>query len=65
MKKYNIPFSGRAHSFTDPEIKTVLDVMQSADPLTQGKHRNQFETSFIDFQGGTGKHMPWDVLLMR
>ena len=55
MKKYNIPFSGRAHSFIDSEIKTVLDVMQSADPLTQGKHRNQFETSFIDFQGGTGQ----------
>jgi len=55
MKKYNIPFSGRAHSFIDSEIKTVLDVMQSADPLTQGKHRNQFETCFIDFHGGTGQ----------
>ena len=55
MNTYKIPFSGRAHAYTEAEVEAVVDAMRNADPLTQGKHRNQFETSFIDFQGGTGQ----------
>ena len=28
--------------------------MEASEPLTQGAHRNQFETSFVKFQGGKG-----------
>ena len=55
MNPYKIPFSGRAHAYTAMEVETVADVMQTAQPLTQGKYRNQFETNFVDFQGGVGQ----------
>jgi dTDP-4-amino-4,6-dideoxygalactose transaminase len=53
--KFKLPFSGRAHSYDEIEIKTVVETMESAEPLTQGTHRNQFEASFVNFQGGKGK----------
>ena len=52
--RFKIPFSGRAHSYKQSEIKTVVETMEAAEPLTQGAHRNQFETSFVKFQGGKG-----------
>ena len=54
MTTYKIPFSGRAHSYTKVELDLVQQVMQNAQTLTQGKHRDQFEASFVDFQGGVG-----------
>ncbi len=54
MSAYKIPFAGRAHDYTEAEIQVVLETMQTAQPLTQGVHRNLFESSFVDFQGGDG-----------
>ena len=55
MNPFKIPFSGRAHAYTTTEVETVVEAMQTAQPLTQGKYRNQFEKSFVDFQGGVGQ----------
>ena len=41
--QFRIPFSGRAHRYTQTEIDTVLTAMQQADPLTQGRYREEFE----------------------
>jgi len=40
---FKIPFSGRAHTYTEDEVQTVVKVMQSAIPLTQGIYQEQFE----------------------
>lgn len=44
--KNSINFSGKAHLYTQEEIALVAKVMQEADPLTQGKYRNEFEEKF-------------------
>ena len=51
MTKYRIPFSGRAHTYTKDEIQTVIDVMQTAVPLTQGQHQQDFEQKFCEYSG--------------
>ena len=51
MTKYRIPFSGRAHTYTKDEIQTVIDVMQTAVPLTQGQHQQDFEEKFCEYSG--------------
>ena len=38
-----INFSGTGHRYTQEEIDLVGRVMNEADPLTQGKYRNEFE----------------------
>ena len=48
---YTIPFSGRAHSYTEEEQEVVLEVMQNAMPLTQGKHQNEFQDKFSQYIG--------------
>lgn len=48
---FRIRFSGRAHKYTDDEIKTVIETMQSADPLTQGKYKDEFEKKFCEYNG--------------
>ena len=48
---YKVKFSGRGHEYTKEEIELVADVMQSADPLTQGKHRDFFEKKFCEYNG--------------
>ena len=55
MNPFKIPFSGRAHVYTPTEVETVVEAMQTAQPLTQAKYRNRFEKSFVDFQGGVGQ----------
>ncbi len=55
MNPYKIPFSGRAHVYTATEVETVVEAMRTAQPLTQGKYRDQFESSFLNFQGGRGQ----------
>jgi len=47
--KYKIPFSGRAHSFTKEEQDTVIEVMQKANPLTQGVYQESFQKKFCNF----------------
>ena len=46
---FKIPFSGRSHNYTFDEKNAVLEAMDIADPLTQGKYRNKFETKFCDY----------------
>jgi perosamine synthetase len=48
---HKIDWSGRAFSYSDEEIRTVVDVMNSADPLTQGKHLELFERDFSKYIG--------------
>jgi len=47
--KYKIPFSGRAHQFSKDEIDSVILTMNEADPLTQGKYRDEFEKKFSEY----------------
>ncbi len=49
--QWKIPWSGRAHDYTDEEIQFVIDVMRSADPLTQGKYLKQFEQHLSSYLG--------------
>jgi dTDP-4-amino-4,6-dideoxygalactose transaminase len=49
--EFKIRFSGRAHDYNDEEIETVITTMKSADPLTQGKYRNEFEQKFKKYFG--------------
>lgn len=42
-QKWKIPWSGRAHDYTDEEIEFICKIIKEADPLTQGKHLKQFE----------------------
>jgi len=46
---FKVPFSGRAHSYTDEEIDIVVKVMRNANPLTQGRYLKEFEKKFCDF----------------
>ena len=43
---FKIPFSGRAHKYTEEEKQAVLKAMDDADPLTQGKYLKEFENKF-------------------
>jgi perosamine synthetase len=49
--KYKIPFSGRAHKYTQSEVDSVVSVMQSAVPLTQGKYQQEFQEKFCQYIG--------------
>lgn len=51
MADYKVPFSGRAHSYTEDEVQTVIDTMQTAVPLTQGRHQEQFQQKFCKYTG--------------
>lgn len=49
--QFKIPFIGRAHTYTVDEVQTVIDVMQTAVPLTQGKYQEQFQKKFCEYTG--------------
>jgi perosamine synthetase len=49
--KFNIPFSGRAHTYTEDEVQTVIKTMQTAVPLTQGHHQQDFQQKFCEYAG--------------
>lgn len=51
MNKFDIPFSGRAHSYSQDEINTVIEVMQNARTLTQGEYQTAFQRKFASFLG--------------
>ena len=46
MMDYKIHFNGRAHLYTDEEIKVVIDAMQGGPTLTQGKNLAEFQNKF-------------------
>ncbi len=50
QQEFNINFSGRGHLYTPEEIEVVVKAMTQADPLTQGKYRDQFEQKFAAYQ---------------
>jgi len=43
---FRVPFSGRAHHYTDEEVQVVVDAMRHADSLTQGIHLKAFQKAF-------------------
>jgi dTDP-4-amino-4,6-dideoxygalactose transaminase len=48
---YKIPFSGRAHKYTQEEKEVILDAIENAVPLTQGKYQNEFQDKFSSYIG--------------
>ena len=48
---FKIPFSGRAHNYTEEEKNIVLKTMDEAIPLTQGKYLKEFEEKFSKYIG--------------
>lgn len=49
--EFKINFSGTGHRYTNEEIAVVVEAMQNADPLTQGKYRDAFEQKFCKYNG--------------
>lgn len=48
---FKIPFSGRTHKYTEEEQAIVLEVMNHAVPLTQGKYQEEFQKKFCEYIG--------------
>ncbi|SFV74861.1 aminotransferase, DegT/DnrJ/EryC1/StrS family [hydrothermal vent metagenome] len=48
---FKIPFSGRAHSYTQEEKEVVLEALENAIPLTQGKYQEEFQKKFGTYIG--------------
>ena len=48
---FKIPFSGRAHNYTQEEKDVILEAVENAVPLTQGKYQNEFQEKFGEFIG--------------
>ncbi len=46
---FRIPFSGRAHLYTQDEKEVILEAIDSAVPLTQGKYQLAFEKKFSEY----------------
>ncbi|UPY78286.1 DegT/DnrJ/EryC1/StrS family aminotransferase [Leptospira weilii] len=49
---FKIKWSGRSIDYTQEEIDTVVKVMKTADPQTQGKYLQQFESDFSNYLDG-------------
>ncbi|AAN48813.1 DegT/DnrJ/EryC1/StrS family aminotransferase [Leptospira interrogans] len=49
---FKIKWSGRSIDYTQEEIDTVVEVMKTADPQTQGKYLQQFESDFSNYLDG-------------
>lgn len=47
--EFIVPWSGRGLKYNNIEIKAVLNSMQDADPLTQGRYQLEFENKFASF----------------
>ncbi len=48
---YKIPFSGKAHNYTDEEIDVVIKTMRNSSTFTQGENLKLFEKNFCNFIG--------------
>ena len=53
--KFKVNWSSKSHSYNKAEKRTVLNVMDNADPLTQGNHLKKFEKDFKKYLGASGK----------
>jgi len=51
MSEYRIPFSGRAHAYTQDEIDFVVEAMKYAVPLTQGYYQEAFQQKLCEYTG--------------
>ena len=51
MIEFKIPFCGRSHKYLQEEIDVVVEAMQNAVPLTQGKYLKRFEEKFGKYIG--------------
>ncbi len=51
QQNFKINFSGRGHDYTKEEINSVVEAMERADPLTQGKYQMAFESKFAKWNG--------------
>jgi perosamine synthetase len=49
--QFKIPFSGRAHTYTENELQTVVEAIQTAVPLTQGQYQEKFQQKFCQYTG--------------
>ncbi|TQE84032.1 DegT/DnrJ/EryC1/StrS family aminotransferase [Leptospira noguchii] len=49
---FKIKWSGRSIDYNQEEIDTVVNVMKTADPQTQGKYLQQFESDFSNYLNG-------------
>jgi len=50
-KKMTINWSGRAFDYNEEEIAALVDAALHADPLTQGKYLEQFQSDFAAYLG--------------
>ena len=50
--EFILPWSGKSICYTDKEIEVVIDVMKNADPQTQGKYQERFESVFSEYHEG-------------
>lgn len=48
---YKIPFSGRAHVYTENEKNIIIQAVENAVPLTQGVYQNKFQEKFASYIG--------------
>ena len=46
-----INWSGRAHKFSNTDIKYLVEIIKNADPMTQGSYLNKFEKNFSEYIG--------------
>ena len=51
MKIRQVNWSGKGHGYTEEEIRALADAMYMADPLTQGRYQQEFESSFCKYLG--------------
>lgn len=49
MGQWKIPWSGRSHNFSDEQIRFLVEVIKTGDPLTQGKYLRLFESKLSDY----------------
>jgi perosamine synthetase len=49
--EFKIPFSGRAHTYTQNEKEVILEAVDNATPLTQGSYQLEFERKFSEYIG--------------
>ena len=49
MKSMKIDWSGRSHKYSKEDIKYIVNIIQNADPLTQGQYLKKFENDFAKY----------------
>ena len=48
---FKIPFSGRSHRYTEDEKDAILEAIENAIPLTQGRYQEEFQRKFSKYIG--------------